>query len=120
VKLSDFILVAAFVALPLVLAAQFRWLAAPPAEFRRKRRRLLSFAALLFPMLALAHCEAKRIETPPTEPGMMTTWPEERGTAGPPGPPPPPPPRPVERQEDCPPGTTLAGGLCRADPVIEE
>lgn len=119
-KLSTLILVAAFVAVPLLLAAQFRWLGAPAVEFRRKRRRLFWFAALLLPLLALAHCEAKRIEAPPPDPRLITTLPDERGTAGPPQPPPPAPPRPVERQEDCPPGTTLAAGLCRADPIIEE
>jgi hypothetical protein len=120
VKLSTLILLSAFVAVPLLLAAQFRWLGATAAEFRRKRRRLFRFAALLLPLLALAHCEAKRMEARPPDPRLITTWPDERGVAGPPNPPPPSPPRPVERQEDCPPGTTLAAGLCRGDPIVEE
>ncbi len=111
-KLSTLILIAAFLAVPLMLAAQFRWLRAPPAEFRRKRRRLFWLAALLFPLLALAHCEATRMEAPPPDPVWPTTWPEARDPNLPPPPPPPSPPPPVERAEDCPPGTRFRASLC--------
>ncbi|HEX9931367.1 MAG TPA: hypothetical protein VGB08_00825 [Allosphingosinicella sp.] len=115
--LSTMILIAGAAALVAFLVAQFLWTDAPEAAFRRRRRRLLGAAALLFPLLAFAHHEARRIEAPPPEPELITIWPDEPvGT----DPLPPPPPPPVNRQEDCPPGTTLSGGLCRSDIPVEE
>jgi hypothetical protein len=112
-KLSAIILLVGLVAVPLVLFAQFRWVRAP--DFRRRRGRLLLGALFFFPLLAVAHAMAVKREQPPPEPSDIRLWPDvpmpERAMS-----PPPPPPRPVERQEDCPPGTTLRAALCVANP----
>ncbi|HEX8193349.1 MAG TPA: hypothetical protein VF552_10665 [Allosphingosinicella sp.] len=113
--LSAVILLVALLALPIVLFAQFRWVRAP--DFRRRRARLLWGALVFFPLLAVAHAMAVERERPPPEPDHLRILPGESlpGTEAPP--PPPPPPRPVERQEDCPPGTTLRAAQCVANPA---
>jgi hypothetical protein len=116
-KLSAIILLVGLVAVPLVLFAQFRWVRAP--DFRRRRKRLLLGALFFFPLLAIAHAMAVKREQPPRDPNDLRTMPilpgEELSGAAPA--PPPPPPRAVERQEDCPPGTTLRAALCVANPA---
>ena len=111
-KLSEILLLVGLLAVPVVLFGQFLWVRRP--DFRRRRARLLQGALLFFPLLAVAHCRAKRLEAPPPEPVWTTTWPESRdGSQPPPSPPPPPNPPPlVERAEDCPPQTRFRGGLC--------
>ena len=108
-KLSAVILLVGLLSVPLVLFGQFLWVRRP--DFRRRRARLLQAALVLFPLLAVAHCEAKRIEAPPeAEPRLITTLPADPHGDAPP--PPPPPPPPVERPEDCPPATHFRGSLC--------
>ncbi|HZF93642.1 MAG TPA: hypothetical protein VEZ20_02100 [Allosphingosinicella sp.] len=113
-KLSAIILLVGLVAVPVVLFAQFRWVRAP--DFRRRRGRLLLGALFFFPLLAVAHAMAVKRELPPPEPSGIRFWPDASIQQHDPLPPPPPPPRPVERQEDCPPGTTLVAAQCRANP----
>jgi hypothetical protein len=116
-KLSAVILLVALLAVPVALFAQFRWVRRP--DFRRRRGRLLLGALFFFPLLAVAHAMAVDRERPPPDPNYLRTMPALPGEEPPaarPNPPPPPPPRPDERQEDCPPGTTLTAGQCLATP----
>ena len=116
-KLSAIILLVGLLAVPVALFAQFSWVRRP--DFRRRRGRLLLGALFFFPLLAVAHAMAVDRERPTPDPNylrIMPVLPGEEPAIRRADPPPPAPPRPVERQEDCPPGTTLAAGQCRATP----